>query len=173
MRILITTLLLVAVITTNAQTERRITPQEYIDTYKNIAIKKMQEHGIPASITLAQGMLESGNGNSMLTKNANNHFGIKCHGWDGPGYYMDDDAEDECFRKYKKAEQSFEDHSTFLTTRARYKFIFDDCQVTDYKCWAKGLKKAGYATNPKYADLLITIIERNNLQQYDNATYQE
>jgi LysM repeat protein len=139
----------------------------YIEKYKVTAVKKMLEHGIPASITLAQGILESGAGQSDLAKEANNHFGIKCHkGWTGGTYIMDDDKKNECFRKYKSASESFEDHSLFLTTRSRYAFLFE-YNVTEYKKWAHGLKKAGYATNPKYAHLLIKVIEDNNLQQYD------
>lgn len=139
----------------------------YIEKYKVTAVKKMLEHGIPASITLAQGILESGAGQSSLAKEANNHFGIKCHkGWTGDSYIMDDDMKNECFRKYNNAAESFEDHSLFLTTRSRYAFLFE-YPVTDYKKWAHGLKKAGYATNPKYAHLLIKVIEDNNLHQYD------
>lgn len=149
----------------------RITRKEYIDRWKVTALKNMFEHGIPASITLAQGILESGDGNSLLTKKANNHFGIKCHGWDGPGYYMDDDKKDECFRVYKKAEDSFEDHSQFLLKK-RYASLFT-LKPTDYKAWAKGLKKAGYATNPEYAKRLIKIIEDNKLYKYDEYSFSE
>ena len=146
---------------------QRITPEEYIQTYKDIAMREMKEHKIPASITLAQGLLESGAGNSALAREAKNHFGIKCHkGWDGDTYYMDDDAKDECFRKYKNAEESFRDHSDFLCTRSRYAALFD-LKITDYKGWAKGLKAAGYATNPKYAQLLIDRIELYDLTKYD------
>lgn len=141
--------------------------QAYIDRYKVIAVEKMLEHGIPASITLAQGILESGAGKSSLAKEANNHFGIKCHkGWTGGTYTMDDDKKNECFRKYKSAFESFEDHSLFLTTRGRYGFLFE-YKVTNYKKWAHGLKKAGYATNPKYAHLLIKVIEENELYKFD------
>ncbi len=147
--------------------QKRISTEEYIKIYKDIAIRKQKEFKIPASITLAQGILESGSGNSNLAKKANNHFGIKCHkGWTGKKYIMDDDAKDECFRKYKKAEDSYRDHSKFLTQRGRYTFLFD-YKTTDYKKWAYGLKKAGYATNPKYPQLLIKIIEKYNLDQYD------
>lgn len=143
----------------------------YIEKYKATAIKKMKEHGIPASITLAQGILESGDGKSSLATKANNHFGIKCHKeWTGKTYTMDDDAKDECFRKYKSAEQSFEDHSLFLTTRDRYAFLFE-YKATDYKKWAHGLKKAGYATNPNYAQLLIKVIEDNHLDRFDDMKY--
>lgn len=161
------TLILVCLgLSLSAQTNS--TNQDYIDKYYAIAVRKMVEYKIPASITLAQGILESGNGNSKLAQNANNHFGIKCHaGWTGKGYYMDDDTENECFRVYKNPEESFADHSEFLTSRARYKFLFTDLKIDDYKGWARGLKQAGYATNPKYPELLIGLIERNNLQQYD------
>ena len=124
----------------NAQ---RITPEEYIQTYKDIAMREMRDHKIPASITLAQGLLESGAGNSALAREAKNHFGIKCHkGWDGDTYIMDDDEKDECFRKYSNAEESFVDHSLFLTTRSRYAALFE-LDITDYVGWAKGLKAAG------------------------------
>lgn len=144
---------------------KRITRAEYIASWKDEAILQMREHGIPASITLAQGILESGDGNSELAKKSNNHFGIKCHDWTGKKVYHDDDKRGECFRKYPTAHESFEDHSVFLK-RSRYLFLYD-YKATDYKSWAKGLKKAGYATNPKYADLLIRLIEENNLQEYD------
>ncbi len=144
---------------------KRITRSEYISTWKDEAILQMREHGIPASITLAQAILESGDGNSDLASKSNNHFGIKCHDWTGKKVYHDDDKRHECFRKYQTAHESFEDHSLFLK-RSRYAFLYD-YKVTDYKSWAKGLKKAGYATNPKYPDLLIRLIEENNLTQYD------
>jgi len=150
-----------------SRSQNNLVRQSYIEKYKVTAVKKMLEHGIPASITLAQGILESGAGQSDLAKKANNHFGIKCHkGWTGDTYIMDDDKKNECFRKYRNAAESFEDHSLFLTTRGRYAFLFE-YKVTDYKKWAHGLKKAGYATNPKYAHLLIKVIEENNLHQYD------
>lgn len=157
-----------SLITANAQNSKnRISRNEYIDTYKGIAIREMNDFHIPASITLAQGILESGNGNSKLAKDANNHFGIKCHkGWMGESIRMDDDEKNECFRKYKNAETSYIDHSQFLSTRSRYASLFD-LKITDYKGWAKGLKKAGYATNPKYPHLLIKIIEENKLYDYD------
>lgn len=147
---------------------KRISREEYINTYKEDAIIEMQRTGIPASITLAQGILESGDGNSPLARYAKNHFGIKCHSdWKGATFTMDDDAKDECFRKYKHVLDSYRDHSDFLTGRNRYAFLFD-LKITDYKGWAHGLKKAGYATNPKYPSLLIGIIERNQLYQYDD-----
>ncbi|MBL4652634.1 MAG: glucosaminidase domain-containing protein [Flavobacteriales bacterium] len=149
--------------------ERIQSRAEYIELYKDEAIREMLVNGIPASITLAQGILESDNGNSALAKYANNHFGIKCHnGWNGPTFYQDDDTADECFRKYYSAYRSYKDHSEFLRTRTRYAFLFN-YKASDYKNWAKGLKKAGYATNPKYANLLIKLIEDNNLSQYDKV----
>ena len=146
---------------------QRITPEEYIQTYKDIAMQEMRDHKIPASITLAQGLLESGAGNSALAREAKNHFGIKCHkGWTGKTYTMDDDEKDECFRKYSNAEESFRDHSEFLCGRSRYAALFD-LDITDYEGWAKGLKAAGYATTPKYAQLLIDRIELYDLAKYD------
>ena len=148
--------------------ERRITREEYIEMYKDDAIREMMKSGVPASITLAQGILESGDGNSPLAVYAKNHFGVKCHsGWKGKTMRLDDDEKNECFRKYETVYESYKDHSEFLVTRSRYDFLFE-LKITDYKGWAKGLKKAGYATNPKYADLLIMLIEKNNLNQYDN-----
>ncbi len=138
----------------------------YIEKWAPIAMEEMKRTGIPASIKLAQGILESGAGKSMLAVKANNHFGIKCHGWQGAKIYKDDDAKNECFRKYKSAVQSFRDHSEFLTTRKRYAFLFE-LDPLDYKAWAHGLKKAGYATNPKYAHKLIAIIEKYGLAKYD------
>jgi LysM repeat protein len=146
--------------------QTKMTRQEYIDTYKELAMQEMVETGIPASITLAQGILESGNGNSRLATKANNHFGIKCHDWQGKSISHDDDAKNECFRKYSSVEESYRDHSEFLKTRSRYAFLFE-LNEDDYKGWAKGLKKAGYATSPTYSKALINIIEGNNLQQYD------
>lgn len=162
--LLLTSLLLVSV----GFGAEKLTSAEYIEKWKVTAIEQMNEYAIPASITLAQGILESGNGNSDLAKHANNHFGIKCHkAWSGKTFYQDDDKADECFRSYDDASLSYIDHSLFLTSRSWYASLFD-LRLTDYKSWAKGLKKAGYATNPKYADLLINIIERYNLDQYDN-----
>jgi len=145
----------------------QMTQAEYIEEFKDDAIREMNRSGVPASITLAQGILESGNGNSPLARIANNHFGIKCHSdWKGETYIQDDDKKDECFRKYNDPLESFEDHSDFLK-KSRYADLFE-LKITDYKGWAHGLKKAGYATNPKYPKLLIDIIERNNLDQYDD-----
>lgn len=151
----------------------KMTPSEYIEKYKDSAIREMNRSGVPASITLSQGMLESGNGNSELATKANNHFGIKCHSdWKGPSVSMDDDAKNECFRKYKSVYDSYVDHSDFLMNRSRYAFLFQ-LKITDYKAWAKGLKKAGYATNPKYPELLIGIIERHKLYEYDKLYKQK
>lgn len=152
-----------------AAAQHKITVDEYIMTYKDVAIEKMNEYGIPASITLAQGILESGSGNSELARRANNHFGIKCHkGWNGKTFHMDDDARNECFRKYRNPDESYRDHSIFLTTRDRYADLFT-LKTTDYKGWAHGLKKAGYATNPRYPQLLIKIIEENHLYEFDKG----
>lgn len=140
---------------------------EYIDTFSEIAQSEMDAFGIPASITLAQGMLESGIGLGPLALKSNNHFGIKCHqGWEGDVVYHDDDAKGECFRKYNHPLYSFRDHSIFLSSRVRYASLFKLDQ-DDYKGWARGLKKAGYATDPRYADKLISFIERYKLQRFD------
>ena len=147
---------------------QKISVNEYIDIYKDMAISEMKRSGIPASITLAQGILESANGNSRLATVANNHFGIKCHGWEGEEIYHDDDKKNECFRRYKNARESYIDHTDFLVTRSRYAFLFE-YKSTDYKNWAKGLRKAGYATDPKYAQRLISLIERYDLHQYDTG----
>jgi len=145
-----------------------ITVQEYIATYKDVAIAEMKRSGIPASITLAQGLLETESGNSDLVKRSNNHFGIKCKSnWTGESVTHTDDAPNECFRKYKNAEDSYRDHSDFLRNNGRYASLFQ-LEPTDYKGWAYGLKKAGYATNPRYPMILIKNIEANNLQQYDS-----
>lgn len=142
--------------------------QNYIDKYKDLAIEGMLKYKVPASITLAQGLLESGAGTSELTVKGNNHFGIKCHGWTGRTVYHDDDVHNECFRAYDNAFQSFEDHCKFLKNGKRYSSLFN-LKVTDYKGWANGLKAAGYATNPQYAQKLIGIIELYKLSQYDTA----
>jgi flagellum-specific peptidoglycan hydrolase FlgJ len=140
----------------------------YILSFKDVAKHNMKEHGVPASITLAQGVLESGAGKGRLCTIANNHFGIKCHtGWTGESVSHDDDAAQECFRKYNDPSESYRDHSLFLTSRSRYNGLFK-LDKGDYKSWAKGLKAAGYATDPKYPDKLIGIIERYELYQYDN-----
>lgn len=144
----------------------KISKKDYVEQWKSVAIGEMLDHGIPASITLAQGILESGSGNSTLAVEGKNHFGIKCHGWAGEKIYLDDDKQGECFRVYDSADQSYEDHSDFLLEHGRYAFLFD-YKVTDYKSWAKGLKQAGYATNPKYPSLLIDLIEELGLNEYD------
>ena len=146
---------------------QELTRKEYIKKYAPLAVKQMQLHQIPASITIAQGILESGDGNSRLAVKANNHFGIKCHGWEGKKIYADDDKKNECFRNYNNALASFRDHSLFLKKYDRYSFLFD-FKINDYKSWAKGLKKAGYATNEKYPEKLIKIIEENFLYKYDS-----
>ena len=142
------------------------TIEKYIERYADIAKSEMRKSKIPASITLAQGILESGSGKGRLAVKANNHFGIKCHGWKGAKIYHDDDRSQECFRKYKRAESSYEDHSEFLTSRKRYAFLFNLDQ-DDYKGWARGLKKAGYATDRQYPQKLIILIERYKLYVYD------
>ena len=147
---------------------QNMTREQYIEHYREDAIIQMHKHKIPASITMAQGILESSNGNSRLAVKGNNHFGIKCHNWDGKKIFEDDDKKNECFRKYKNALASFEDHSLFLKKYNRYAFLFD-FKITDYKAWAKGLKTAGYATNKKYADLLIKLIEENQLYELDKV----
>ena len=146
---------------------QNLTRKQYITKYSSLAVKQMRQYKIPASITLAQGILESNNGNSKLALKANNHFGIKCHGWEGKKIFEDDDKKNECFRKYKSPLESFKDHSIFLNKYSRYAFLFD-YKITDYKSWARGLKKAGYATNKKYPELLIKIIEDNKLNIYDD-----
>lgn len=142
--------------------------QTYIDQYRDLAIEQMLKYKIPASITLAQGIFESGAGNSQLTKRGNNHFGIKCHGWQGATVYFDDDASQECFRAYRDARESYEDHSRFLVRNKRYSSLFS-LKQTDYKGWARGLKSCGYATNPNYANKLIGLIELYKLYNYDHA----
>jgi len=141
--------------------------EDYIATYKGIAQQNMRQHKIPASITLAQGILESGAGTGSLSVGANNHFGIKCHKeWTGPSVRHDDDEAQECFRKYDDPAQSYQDHSLFLTSRARYASLFQ-LPADDYKAWARGLRAAGYATDIKYPEKLIGLIERYQLNQYD------
>lgn len=152
------------------QEKRKMTPAEYIDNYKNEAIEEMFLHNIPASITLAQGMLESDFGNSDLAVYANNHFGIKCHKeWNGPTFMKDDDAQDECFRKYPSVLDSYTDHSNFLKSRNRYAGLFE-LKRTDYRGWAKGLKDAGYATHARYTERLLELIENYRLHKYDYAS---
>ena len=142
--------------------------QTYIDQYRDLAIEQMLKYKIPASITLAQGLLESGAGKSQLATRGNNHFGIKCHGWQGRTVYFDDDATQECFRAYNNARESYEDHSRFLVRNKRYNSLFS-LKMTDYKGWAHGLKSCGYATSSTYANKLINLIELYKLYDYDRA----
>lgn len=152
----------------NNNSYKSYTTLSYIDQFKGVAIEEMNASGIPASITLAQGILESGSGNSDLAKYANNHFGIKCTStWRGKSYYKDDDQKNDCFRVYKDARESFRDHSEFLK-RKRYSFLFQ-LDKNDYRSWAQGLKTAGYATNPRYPDMLIGVIDKYQLNQYDQS----
>lgn len=145
-----------------------LTTQKYIDSFKDAAMQEMRVYGIPASITLGQGILESASGNSRLCKECNNHFGIKCRkNWDGKFCLADDDAKDECFRGYETANESYRDHSLFLKNSKRYEFLFD-LPPTDYENWAHGLRKAGYATNPSYGNILIRVIEKYRLSLYDS-----
>lgn len=149
------------------------TPQEkYIEKYGPLAVKEMYRSGVPASITLAQGLLESRYGLSALAVEGNNHFGIKCHNWKGKKMYYDDDRKGECFRVYASAEDSYKDHSDFLRYQDRYKFLFEN-ETTDYKAWANGLKKAGYATDPAYPVKLIKLIETYRLYEYDTKTVKQ
>ena len=174
MKLLFTSILIFAAFFGNCQkTERETLTEKYIEHFRQIAIDEMQKTGIPASITLAQGLLESGIGQSRLAVHGNNHFGIKCHtGWKGGKMYHDDDAKGECFRTYGSANESYHDHSIFLTGRARYNPCFEYGN-TDYTNWAHCLKSAGYATNPQYAFLLIRKIEENQLFIYDHKNWQE
>lgn len=141
--------------------------ESYVFKFRDVAMREMRYYGIPASITLAQGILESGSGKGRLAREANNHFGIKCHkGWTGGRIYHDDDRDQECFRVYSMAAESYEDHSIFLSQRKRYAFLFD-LDIMDYKAWARGLRKAGYATDRRYPQKLISLIERYDLDKYD------
>lgn len=159
-------LLVIVALNFSIATAQTLKPQEYVEKYKDLAIREMRRMGVPAAITLAQGLLETESGNSDLVKKSNNHFGIKCKSsWTGEGVSHDDDAAGECFRSYKNAEESYRDHSNYLRGTERYASLFK-LAPTDYKGWAKGLRKAGYATNPKYPDILIKNIEQYNLQQY-------
>ncbi|MGV6832445.1 MAG: glucosaminidase domain-containing protein [bacterium] len=148
------------------------TTEDYILLYKNTAITEMQLYKIPASITLAQGILESGSGKGRLAVKANNHFGIKCHGWEGEKIYHDDDKRQECFRSYSHPKSSFRDHSEFLSKRGRYAKLFK-LKLTDYKGWARELRRAGYATDRKYPEKLIHLIERYQLYKYDSKVPKE
>lgn len=169
-----TLVILIVLLSYSCRTTRYVPPlvtttrSEYIATYSDIAIREMRRSGIPASIKMAQAILESGDGNSTLARRANNHFGIKCHDWTGRRIYHDDDKRNECFRRYSKPEESFRDHSDFITGRSRYAGLFD-LDPNDYTAWAKGLKASGYATNPQYDRLLIKIIEENELYKLDTG----
>ena len=164
-----TIILVCCVLVTTAYAQHRQTSyNNYIKQYAPLAVEQMKQHNVPASITLAQGLLESGAGLSTLSRKSNNHFGIKCGGgWRGRSVRANDDAPNECFRAYRKVEDSYEDHSLFLVGNQRYASLFK-LKKTDYKSWARGLKKAGYATDPSYANKLITIIETYDLYKYDN-----
>lgn len=162
--------ILVCLTTLQAQTRNK-QYEAYIKQYRELAVEEMKKYHIPASITLAQGLLESGAGKSTLARKSNNHFGIKCGSdWTGKTVSHDDDARGECFRAYKHPKQSYEDHSKFLAGRPRYASLFK-LKITDYKGWARGLKQAGYATNPRYAEQLIGIIELYELHKYDEKDY--
>lgn len=168
-RLLIIGIVLAVSVSLNAQLRWNSRYQAYIDKYKDLAIAEMLKYDIPASITLAQGLLESGAGMSELALKSNNHFGIKCHDWRGATTRHTDDKENECFRAYDDVYESYEDHSQFLTSQPRYKSLFK-LKRTDYKGWARGLKRCGYATNPAYANQLIDIIELYKLHEFDRAT---
>lgn len=162
--------LLLLLISTAAFAQRKnASYQKYIDKYSSLAVEHQRKYAIPASITLAQGILESGAGQSKLARESNNHFGIKCHSdWKGQRSYHDDDARGECFRKYRKVEDSYEDHSHFLADRPRYASLFK-LRITDYKAWAQGLQKCGYATDKAYANKLIKMIEDYELYRFDSG----
>ena len=163
-------ILIICCLTLQAQTRNK-QYEAYIKKYRELAVEEMKKYHIPASITLAQGLLESGAGQSALARKSNNHFGIKCGSdWYGKTVSHDDDARGECFRAYKHPKDSYEDHSKFLAGRPRYASLFK-LNITDYRGWARGLKKAGYATNPRYADQLIGIIELYELYKYDDKDY--
>ncbi|MEO7047613.1 MAG: glucosaminidase domain-containing protein [Ferruginibacter sp.] len=161
---------IVCLLVAEISTAQKMTAQEYIDKYKDIAIEEMHRSGVPAAITLAQGLLETESGNSELVKKSNNHFGIKCKStWTGESVTHTDDAPNECFRKYSSAADSYRDHSDYLKNTPRYASLFK-LDTSDYKGWAYGLKRAGYATNPRYPQILINNIEQYNLQQYNAAS---
>lgn len=168
-RCFLTLFLSLSMLSVKAQVKWNQAYQNYINQYKDLAIEQMLRYRIPASITLAQGLLESGAGRSELARKGNNHFGIKCHDWKGRTTYHDDDLNNECFRAYDNAYESYEDHSKFLSAKPRYSALFK-LKTTDYKGWAHGLKAAGYATNPVYAQKLIEIIEVYRLYEFDHAT---
>lgn len=171
---LLITLIFTFVLTFQVFSQKRYKVYEdYISKYSPIAVSNMQKHGIPASIILAQGLLESGAGQSELTKRSNNHFGIKCHrGWIGGRVYAKDDTPNDCFRKYRRAEDSFQDHAQFLVQRSRYSVLFK-LSPTDYKGWARGLQQCGYATDKAYANKLIKLIEDYQLYRFDTKRYRK
>jgi LysM repeat protein len=171
MKSIITILLISVSLGAQAKAEKQISKKEYVEQWRTTAVQQMIQFKIPASITMAQAILESGSGNSELARKGNNHFGIKCHDWEGEKMYMDDDAKGECFRVYSSADESYVDHSDFLKTKKRYANLFA-LEQTDYKSWAKGLKEAGYATNPKYPELLINLIEELKLNELDQLGIQ-
>jgi flagellum-specific peptidoglycan hydrolase FlgJ len=162
-------ILLVATSCTALKVTPEMSPREaYVARYASMARTEMKRSGVPASITLAQGMLESGNGTSRLAVKGRNHFGIKCHSWEGRQIFEDDDRAQECFRRYRSVRDSYRDHSDFLRTRNRYSALFE-LEPDDYRGWAQGLQRAGYATNPKYAERLIALIEAEDLQRFDRC----
>jgi LysM repeat protein len=171
MKLLTTSAIFLTSLTLRAGAEKVISKKEYVEQWRTTAVQQMIQFKIPASITMAQAILESGSGNSELALKGNNHFGIKCHDWDGDKMYMDDDAQGECFRVYASAEESYIDHSEFLTGKKRYANLFS-FSVTDYEAWAKGLKEAGYATNPKYPELLTNLIKELDLDELDKLGIQ-
>ncbi len=164
--------IVLALLSQSIWAQRIYSRNDYIQMYARTAIEEMYRSGVPASITLAQGCLESGNGNSELSLKSNNHFGIKCHGWGGKGMRYNDDAPNECFRVYDSVSDSYADHSNFLMNNQRYSSLFS-LNIKDYKGWAYGLKQAGYATDPKYPTKLIHIIEEHELYQYDQMSIRE
>jgi len=167
MKFVVTSILAILIFSNFTYGINNISRVQYRDIWSSLAIKQMSQFKIPASIKLAQAILESASGDSYLAKNANNHFGIKCHSWQGKEIFLNDDKKGECFRVYEKVEDSYSDHSKFLTNNKRYAFLFQ-YQIDDYKSWANGLKKAGYATDPKYPKLLISIIEKLELFKLDS-----
>ena len=172
-QVLFITVPILLLITLFANSQTKMSRKEYIDTYKEIAIHEMHRSGIPASITMAQGCLESSNGNSVLARKSNNHFGIKCRSdWKGARVYHNDDKLNECFRKYQTVEESYTDHTNFLMANSRYDYLFK-LSHKDYEAWAHGLKKAGYATDPQYAHRLIKIIKDEKLYLLDDITPEE
>lgn len=154
-----------------SNSEKQLSKKEYVEKWRTTSVQQMIQFKIPASITLAQAILESGSGNSELARKGNNHFGIKCHDWTGSTMFMDDDQKGECFRVYTSADESYVDHSEFLVNKKRYQNLFN-LEQTDYEGWAKGLKEAGYATNPKYAQLLIDLIKDLKLDELDKLGIQ-